>query len=85
MDGVDPRDTVAAQTAALPVPGVQSAVVRGRWMGRSLILDVEARLAPDVTLADAERIGSKVEDAVFDAVGSARRVHWTARPASQAG
>lgn len=81
MDGLDPSDSAAAQAAALSVPGVESALVRGRWMGRSLILEVEARVAPDLTVADAEAIGCKVEDAIFDAVEAVRRVHWTARPA----
>ena len=81
MDGLDPSDSAAAQAAALSVSGVESALVRGRWMGRSLILEVEARVAPDLTVADAEAIGCKVEDAIFDAVEAVRRVHWTARPA----
>jgi hypothetical protein len=38
-------------------------------------------VAPDLTVADADAIGGKVEDAVFDAVDAVRRVHWTARPA----
>jgi cation diffusion facilitator family transporter len=81
MDGIDPNDSAAAEAAARSIPGVESALVRGRWMGRSLILDVEGRVAPDLTVADADAIGGKVEDAVFDAVEAVRRVHWTARPA----
>lgn len=81
MDGLDPSDSAAAQAAALSVAGVESALVRGRWMGRSLILEVEARVAPDLTVADAEAIGCKVEDAIFDVVEAVRQVHWTARPA----
>jgi cation diffusion facilitator family transporter len=81
MDGLDPSDSSAAQTAACSVPGVRSAIVRGRWMGRSLVLEVEARVAPDLTVAEAEAIGCKVEDAVFAAVEAVRQVRWTARPA----
>lgn len=44
MDGVDPADIQAARDAALAVDGVEDVAVRGRWMGRSLVLEVEARL-----------------------------------------
>jgi cation diffusion facilitator family transporter len=81
MDGIDPTDTAAAQAAALSVEGVRSALVRGRWMGRSLVLEVEARVAPNLTVAEAEAIGCSVEDAIFASVEAVRQVHWTARPA----
>jgi cation diffusion facilitator family transporter len=81
MDGVDPVDVRAARDAALRVEGVRDVVVRGRWMGRSLVLDIEARLDPDLSLQTAERIGSRVRSAVFDAVPAARRVNWIPRAA----
>jgi cation diffusion facilitator family transporter len=82
MDGVDIEDCQAARLAAQSVPGVESAVVRGRWTGRSLILEVEGRVRSDLTVAEAERVGSEVEDAVFGAVESVRQVRWMARPAT---
>jgi cation diffusion facilitator family transporter len=80
MDGVDVEDCQAARVAAQSVPGVESAAVRGRWTGRSLILEVEGRVRSDLTVAEAERVGSQVEEAVFDAVEAVRQVRWTARP-----
>jgi hypothetical protein len=49
-------------------------------MGRSLVIDIEARLNPDISLKTAEGIGSRARSAVFDAVTSARRVNWIPRP-----
>jgi divalent metal cation (Fe/Co/Zn/Cd) transporter len=77
MDGVDPADLAAAHVAVVRIEGVRDVTVRGRWMGRSLVLDIEARLSPDVSLGSPEGIGSRVRSAVFDAVPSARRVEWT--------
>ncbi len=72
MDGVDPADIQAARDAALAVDGVEDVAVRGRWMGRSLVLEVEARLIPGLSLEQADKIGSRVRTAAFDAVPAAR-------------
>jgi cation diffusion facilitator family transporter len=80
MDGVDVEDCRAARLAAQSVPGVESAAVRGRWTGRSLILEVEGRVRSDLTVAEAEDVGNQVEEAVFGAVSSVRQVRWTPRP-----
>ncbi len=79
MDGVKPEHLDAAQRAAQTVPGVQQVSVRGRWMGRSLALEVEGELPADTTIQQAERIGCLVEQAVYRTVEEARRVHWTPR------
>jgi cation diffusion facilitator family transporter len=79
MDGIEPEHLLASETAARSVPGVLSAVARGRWMGRSLALEVEVELPPETTLETAQRIGTQVEHAVHEAVSSARQVRWTAR------
>lgn len=76
MDGVDPEDIDAAREAAVHVTGVRDATVRGRWLGRSLVIDVEALLDPDMTLASAQSVGASVEDAVRSAVPAARRVRF---------
>jgi cation diffusion facilitator family transporter len=81
MDGVDAEELEAARLAASQVAG-EGAVVRGRWMGRSLLLDVELPTAEDVPLGEAEAIGRRVEAAIIDAVPSARQV--TCRPCSSA-
>ncbi|HUZ39485.1 MAG TPA: cation diffusion facilitator family transporter [Streptosporangiaceae bacterium] len=79
MDGLDPADLDAAENAATAVPGIQSAAARGRWMGRTLLLEVEARLDGALSLAQAGQIGRRVEIAVSDAVPAAGRVHCDAR------
>ncbi len=83
MDGVDPSMVEAARGAALEVGGVQSTTVRGRWMGRSLLLEIEGRVPPTTSVADADAIGLEVEQAVFDAVPVAQRIYWTARAAAK--
>jgi cation diffusion facilitator family transporter len=82
MDGVDAADLDAAREAAA-AGGLDSVTVRGRWMGRSLVLEVEAELAPDLSLGEAERIGSGVEAAVHAAVPAARRVRFVPRASTR--
>jgi len=81
MDGVEPEHLSAAEAAARSIPGVLSATARGRWMGRSLALEVDGTLAPKATLESANRIGAMVEEAIHSAVPQARRVRWAARAA----
>jgi cation diffusion facilitator family transporter len=78
MDGVDPQRLEAATRAALSVPGVQDAFVRGRWTGRSLILEVSGQIRPDLTVRDADTLGAQTIEAVLDAVPEARQATWTA-------
>ena len=74
-DGVEPGDIDAAETAARAVPGIQSATARGRWTGRTLLLDVETRLDSFTPLASADLISQQVEAAILRAVPAAGRVH----------
>ena len=80
MDGVDPQHLEAATQAAQRVPGVRAVSVRGRWMGRSMILDVTGQVDRNLTVDDAETIGAQVIDAVLRAVPDARTAEWSARP-----
>lgn len=82
MDGIDPAILGAAREAALGVNGVEGVVARGRWMGRSLLLEIEGEVAPDISVVGPETIGTAVEEAVFRAVPAAQVVSWTPRPAS---
>lgn len=79
MDGVEPEHLAAAEAAARSIPGVLSARARGRWMGRSLSLEVDFELVAGTTLEAAQLIGHRVEEVVHAAVEQARRVCWTAR------
>src|SRR5579875_410065 len=82
MDGVDPGDLHAAEDAAATVPGVRSAQATGRWMGRTLALDVEVHADSGLPLAAADQISRQVEKAVLASVPAARRVHAHAHAAS---
>lgn len=84
MDGVEPEHLEAARQAASSIPEVQDVVVRGRWMGRSLTLEVEGRLPGETSLARAEEIGESVEAAVRDKVEEARHISWIPRRHSRA-
>lgn len=79
MDGVEEDDVVEAQRAAETVVGIGRVRVRGRWMGRSLLLDVEGALPATTALSESDRVGRCVEAAVLDAVPPARRVRWQPR------
>lgn len=78
MDGVDPGHIAAATQAALSVPGVRSPVVRGRWTGRALNLEIVGKVDPEMRVEEADRIGARVSEAVRDAVPDARNVTWSA-------
>ncbi len=78
MDSLDPGDRDAAETAAAAVPRIRSAAVRGRWMGRTVLLEVEIRLSGPTPLARADQISGQVEDAVIPAVPAAGCVHCDA-------
>lgn len=82
LDGVEPEHLAAARAAAEGVPGVRGATVRGRWTGRSLVLDVDGGLDPATALGDADRIGAAVTDAVHHAVEEVRTVRWAAHSAA---
>jgi cation diffusion facilitator family transporter len=75
LDGVDPGDLDSAENAAAAVAGIRSATARGRWMGRTLVLEVEARLDGSVSLARADEASRQVEAAVRGAVPAAGHVH----------
>lgn len=45
-------------------------------MRRTLVLEVEARLGPEVSLHTVEGIGGRVTSAVFEAVPAVRRLVW---------
>ncbi len=80
LDGVDPSRLEVAEQAAKSIDGVQVAVARGRWMGRSLVMEIEGGLADDVSVRDAEEIGHSVKHAVLAQLDEVRDVHWSARP-----
>jgi cation diffusion facilitator family transporter len=80
MDSVDTETLAGAERAARGVDGVHHAHVRGRWLGRSLVIEVEGYVDPITTVSEAQLIGRAVETAVTSAVPQARAVLWLTRP-----
>jgi cation diffusion facilitator family transporter len=79
MDTVDPQLLALAERAASDVPGVAHAHVRARWVGRSLLVEVEGFVPVGTTVEVGELIGRAVEDAVAAAVPESRAVLWCPR------
>lgn len=79
MDSVEPEDLLAAESAALAVPGVAEATAKGRWSGRSLVVEIEGIVQSELSLLQAEAIGHEVQHAVLKHVGNARHVLWIPR------
>jgi cation diffusion facilitator family transporter len=77
MDGVDPALLAGAEAAALRVPGVEHVHARGRWIGRSLVIEIEGFLEGTTTIEAADHVGQAVEDAVLDGTPEARAVLWS--------
>lgn len=80
MDSVEPDLLAAATKAAESIAGVEHAHSRARWMGRSLIIEIEGFLEPRTTLAQGEALGPSIRQAVGAAIPESRAVLWIARP-----
>jgi cation diffusion facilitator family transporter len=76
-DGVDAEEVEAAQRAAAAVEGILEAVVRGRWMGRSLLLEIDVTVPAELNLASAQDLARAAGTAALKAVPDARRVRCT--------
>ena len=85
MDGVDPDMVAAAEAAALGVSPIQHVHARGRWMGRSLLIEIEGFVPADMPVLEAESLGRVVEERVIAAVPETRAVLWTPRAAASNG
>jgi len=63
-DGVDPAVITEAEAAAGSVPGVVHAHARARWTGRTLRLEIEGWVDPELPARDADAIGREVARAL---------------------
>jgi divalent metal cation (Fe/Co/Zn/Cd) transporter len=79
MDGVDPDLLTRAEHAALSVKDVEHVHARGRWIGRSLLIDLEGFVTATLTITETDEIGRRVDEAVSHAVPECRAVLWSAR------
>jgi len=80
-DGVDPEVITTAEAAAGSVPGVIHAHARARWTGRTLRVEIEGWVDPDLTAKDADALGRQVADQISRQLPEAGSLTWTTRAA----
>lgn len=69
------------QRAAGSVPGVVHAHARARWTGRTLRVEIEGWVDPDLPAKDADAIGRLVAGELSDQLPEAGSFTWTTRAA----
>jgi cation diffusion facilitator family transporter len=80
-DGVDPELIRTAEAAAGSIPGVVHAHGRARWTGRTLRVEIEGWVDPDLTARDADALGRQVADAIAAQLPDAGNLTWSSRAA----
>ena len=81
-DGVDPGGIPAAEAAAGSVPGVIHAHARARWTGRTLRVEVEGWVDPNLTVRAADDTRAAVAEAISAQLPEAGSLTWTTRAAT---
>jgi cation diffusion facilitator family transporter len=80
-DGIDPDVIRAAEAAAGSVAGVVHAHARARWTGRTLRVEIEGWVDPDLPARQADALGRQVATAVARELPETGSFTWTARAA----
>jgi cation diffusion facilitator family transporter len=80
-DGVDPAVITTAEAAAGSVPGVIHAHARARWTGRTLRVEIEGWVDPELPTREADAAGRRVADEISRQLPEAGSLTWTARAA----
>ena len=80
-DGVDPEVITRAEAAAGSVPGVIHAHARARWTGRTLRVEIEGWVDPELHVKDADAMGRQVADQISRQLPEAGSFTWTTRAA----
>jgi hypothetical protein len=80
-DGVDPDVITTAEAAAGSVPGVIHAHARARWTGRTLRVEIEGWVDPELTVKDADAVGRQVAGNISRQLPEAGSFTWTSRAA----
>jgi divalent metal cation (Fe/Co/Zn/Cd) transporter len=80
-DGIGPDVITTAEAAAGSVPGVVHAHARARWTGRTLRVEVEGWVDPELPAREADALGRQVADAIADQLPDASSFTWIARAA----
>ena len=78
-DGVDPSVITTAESAAGSVPGVLHAHARARWTGRTLRVEIEGWVDPELPAREADAIGRQVADAIAQQLPEAGSLTWASR------
>ncbi len=78
-DGVEPEVIVTAEDAAGSVPGVRHAHARARWTGRTLRVEIEGWVEPDLSARDADALGGQVAAVLAQRLPEAGSFTWTTR------
>ena len=80
-DGVDPEVITKAEATAGSVPGVIHAHARARWTGRTLRVEIEGWVDPDLPAKDADAMGRLVASKLSQELPEAGSLTWTTRAA----
>ena len=78
-DGVDPVVITTAEAVAGSVPGVIHAHARARWTGRTLRVEIEGWVDPDLPRRDADALGRQVASSLARQLPEASSLTWTVR------
>lgn len=80
-DGVDPRVITTAEAVAGSVLGVVHAHARARWTGRTLRVEIEAWVDPELSAREADVLGHLVADEICRQLPEASNLTWITRAA----
>jgi cation diffusion facilitator family transporter len=80
-DGVDPQVISTAEAAAGSVPGVIHAHARARWTGRTLRVEIEGWVDPELPARDADALGRLVAGQISRQLPQAGSFTWATRAA----
>lgn len=80
-DGVDPEIIRVAEATAGSLPGVVHAHARARWTGRTLRVEIEGWVDPDLTARDSDVLGRHVAEAIGRQLPEASSLTWATRAA----
>jgi cation diffusion facilitator family transporter len=78
MDGIEPEYLDRARAAANSIIEIDDLSVKGRWIGRSLLLELEPSLPGKVSMEEASITAARIESAVRAAIDEVAAV--TVRP-----
>ena len=80
-DGVNPEVITTAEAAPGSVPGVIHAHARARWTGRTLRVEIEGWVDPELPAKDADAMGRLVAGQISRQLPEAGSFTWTTRAA----